>query len=97
MADLAQAEGAVAGDTSVSSVGIIKAKARLAAAHAHGAKSCSARSEIPTDSLPTGLKDVSQYPNLIYVLLKRGYTESDVEKICSGNVFRVWRRVAKGG
>lgn len=49
------------------------------------------------DSLPTGLKDVSQYPNLIYVLLKRGYTESDVEKICSGNVFRVWRRVAKGG
>ena len=46
------------------------------------------------DSLPTGLKDVSQYPNLIYVLLKRGYTESDVEKICSGNVFRVWRRVA---
>jgi Zn-dependent dipeptidase, microsomal dipeptidase homolog len=34
------------------------------------------------DSLPTGLKDVSAYPNLIYVLLKRGYTESDIEKIC---------------
>jgi len=46
------------------------------------------------DSLPTGLKDVSQYPNLIYVLLKRGYTESDIEKICSGNVFRVWKKVA---
>ena len=46
------------------------------------------------DSLPTGLKDVSQYPNLIYVLLKRGYTESDIEKICSGNVFRVWQKVA---
>ena len=28
------------------------------------------------DSLPTGLKDVSQYPNLIYALLKRGYSES---------------------
>ena len=46
------------------------------------------------DSLPTGLKDVSQYPNLIYVLLKHGYSESDIEKICSGNVFRVWKKVA---
>ncbi|HMP99754.1 MAG TPA: dipeptidase, partial [Cyclobacteriaceae bacterium] len=45
------------------------------------------------DSLPTGLKDVSQYPNLIYVLLKRGYSEEDIEKICSGNVFRVWKKV----
>jgi membrane dipeptidase len=50
--------------------------------------------DVDGDGLPTGLKDVSQYPNLIYVLLKRGYTESDIEKICSGNVFRVWRRVA---
>jgi membrane dipeptidase len=47
------------------------------------------------DSLPTGLKDVSQFPNLIYALLKRGYTESDIEKICSGNVFRVWNEVIR--
>ncbi|MFM9839868.1 MAG: dipeptidase [Cyclobacteriaceae bacterium] len=45
------------------------------------------------DSLPTGLKDVSQYPNLIYVLLKRGYTEDDIEKICYKNVWRVWNKV----
>lgn len=45
------------------------------------------------DSLPTGLKDVSQYPNLIYVLLKRGYTEEDIEKICYKNVWRVWSAV----
>jgi membrane dipeptidase len=45
------------------------------------------------DSLPIGLKDVSQYPNLILVLLKRGYTPEDIEKICSGNVFRVWNKV----
>lgn len=45
------------------------------------------------DSLPTGLKDVSQYPNLIYVLLKRGYSEEDIEKICYKNVWRVWNRV----
>jgi membrane dipeptidase len=51
------------------------------------------------DSLPTGLKDVSQYPNLIYALLKRGYTEEDIAKICYKNVWRVWNKVeqtAKG-
>jgi membrane dipeptidase len=45
------------------------------------------------DSLPTGLKDVSMYPNLIYVLLQRGYSEEDIQKICWGNVARVWRQV----
>jgi membrane dipeptidase len=45
------------------------------------------------DTLPVGLKDVSQYPNLIYVLLKRGYSDDDIAKICSGNVFRVWNKV----
>ena len=43
--------------------------------------------------LPDGLKDASQYPNLIYELLKRGYTEADIEKICSGNMLRVWKKV----
>jgi membrane dipeptidase len=45
------------------------------------------------DSLPTGLKDVADYPNLIYVLLKRGYSEDDLAKMCSGNIFRVWNEV----
>ncbi|MCF8237262.1 MAG: dipeptidase [Saprospiraceae bacterium] len=47
------------------------------------------------DNLPTGLKDVSQYPNLIYLLLKKGYSEQDIEKICSGNVLRVWSEVER--
>jgi len=47
------------------------------------------------DSLPTGLKDVSQYPNLICELLKRGYSEEDIAKICYKNVFRVWKQVEK--
>ena len=47
------------------------------------------------DSLPTGLKDVSGYPNLIYELLKRGYSEEDIEKICYKNLFRVWREVER--
>lgn len=45
------------------------------------------------DSLPVGLKDVSDYPNLIFVLLKRGYSPAAIEKICSGNLFRVWNNV----
>lgn len=44
------------------------------------------------DSLPTGLKDVSQYPNLIYVLLKRGYTEDAIADIMYRNVWRVWQK-----
>lgn len=47
------------------------------------------------DSLPTGLKDVAAYPNLIAELLYRGYSNSDIEKICSGNLFRVWNKVLK--
>jgi len=43
------------------------------------------------DTLPVGLKDVSQYPNLIKVLLDRGYSESDIAKICYQNLFRVWK------
>jgi membrane dipeptidase len=45
------------------------------------------------DSLPEGLKDVSQYPNLIYELLKEGYSDEDIKKICSGNLLRVWSAV----
>ena len=45
------------------------------------------------DSLPIGLKDVSMYPNLIYELLKRGYSDEDIQKICSGNILRVWKQV----
>lgn len=45
--------------------------------------------------LPTGLEDVSKYPNLIFELLKRGYSPEDIEKICSGNIFRVWNEAIK--
>jgi membrane dipeptidase len=45
--------------------------------------------------LPFGLKDVSCYPNLIYELLKNGYTEADIKKICSDNFLRVWSDVEK--
>lgn len=47
------------------------------------------------DTLPVGLKDVSDYPNLIEELLERGYSESEIKKICSGNIFRVWNDVTR--
>ena len=45
------------------------------------------------DTLPDELKNVSQYPNLIDELLRRGYTKNDIEKICYKNVWRVWNSV----
>jgi membrane dipeptidase len=45
------------------------------------------------DSLPVGLKDVSDYPNLVHGLLGRGFSEEDIAKILSGNLIRVWKQV----
>ncbi|MBN7795670.1 dipeptidase [Parahaliea mediterranea] len=46
------------------------------------------------DSLPIGLKDVSTYPNLVAELLRRDYSEGDIEKLLGANLMRVWRAVA---
>jgi len=47
------------------------------------------------DSLPTGLKDVSDYPNLWYVLLERGFTAEDIAKVMGENLLRVWSEIEK--
>jgi membrane dipeptidase len=44
-------------------------------------------------STPTGLKDVSYYPNLIRVLMERQYSEEDLRKIFGENTLRVWEEV----
>ena len=44
-----------------------------------------------TSVLPVGLKDVSQLPNLTEELLRRGYSEVEVQKIMGDNVLRVMR------
>ena len=41
------------------------------------------------------LKDVSQLPNLTRELLRRGYSETDVQKILGGNMLRVMEEVQK--
>lgn len=45
------------------------------------------------DSLPTRLKDASTFPFLIQGLMDRGYSESDIKKILSENMLRVWQAV----
>lgn len=47
------------------------------------------------DSLPTGIKDVSDYPNLIQGLLDRDYTEDEVRLILGENALRVWSEVER--
>lgn len=49
------------------------------------------------DSLPSGLKDVAGFPNLVAGLLQRGYSDDDVEKILGGNIMRVWQAVERYG
>lgn len=44
-------------------------------------------------SLPTGLEDVSTYPDLFAELLKRGYSEDDLRKIAGENMLRVLRGI----
>ncbi|RBP51174.1 dipeptidase [Arenicella xantha] len=45
------------------------------------------------DSLPTGLKDVATYPNLVQGLMNKGYSTPDIRKILGGNLLRVWQQV----
>ena len=42
------------------------------------------------NTLPYDLKDASTYPNILYNLLEREYSEIEIKKICSDNLFRVW-------
>jgi len=42
---------------------------------------------------PTGLEDVSKFPNLTRALLEKGYTLDDIRKIYGGNTLRLMRAV----
>ena len=42
---------------------------------------------------PTGLEDVSKFPNLTRALLEKGYTPADIRKIYGGNTLRLMRAV----
>jgi membrane dipeptidase len=42
-------------------------------------------------AVPVGLEDVSKYPALVAELLRRGYSDADVEKVIGRNLLRVMR------
>jgi membrane dipeptidase len=46
-------------------------------------------------AVPTDMKSVADLPNLTKELLKRGYSESDIDKILGGNMLRVMEDVAR--
>jgi len=50
------------------------------------------------ETLPKGLEDVSKYPAITELLLRKGYSEDDIHKIMSGNMMRVLKacEAAKG-
>ncbi|KAF2178626.1 hypothetical protein K469DRAFT_598809 [Zopfia rhizophila CBS 207.26] len=47
------------------------------------------------DSTPTGLEDVSKFPDLVAELLRQGVSDEDAGKVVGRNVLRVWKDVDK--
>ena len=46
-------------------------------------------------SLPEGMKDVSELPNITYELLRRGYSEKDIRKVLGENFIRAFTEAEK--
>src|SRR5262245_38622419 len=46
-------------------------------------------------TMPIGMEDASKLPRITDALLKKGYSESDIEKILGGNILRVMEQVEK--
>jgi len=53
-------------------------------------------SDFDGGTILTGLTDVGDFPNLTLELVRRGYSAKDINKIWSGNLFRVMRAVERG-
>jgi membrane dipeptidase len=45
--------------------------------------------------MPLGMEDATKLPKITDALLKKGYSESDVEKILGGNILRVMEAVER--
>jgi membrane dipeptidase len=46
-------------------------------------------------TMPIGMEDASKLPKITEALLKKGYTDQDVEKILGGNILRVMEQVER--
>jgi membrane dipeptidase len=45
--------------------------------------------------MPLGMEDASKLAKITDALLKKGYSEADIEKILGGNILRVMEAVEK--
>ena len=45
--------------------------------------------------VPNGMEDVSKYPYLVAELLKRGWTQNEVQGALQENILRAWSQVAE--
>ena len=52
-------------------------------------------SDIDGATMPFGMEDASKLPKLTDALLKKGYSETDIEKILGGNILRVMEQVER--
>src|SRR5262249_2739430 len=48
-------------------------------------------------TMPIGMEDASKLPRITDALLKKGYSEQDVEKILGGNILRGMEKVERAG
>ena len=46
-------------------------------------------------TMPIGMEDVSKLPKITEALLKKGYSDADIEKILGGNILRVMEQVER--
>jgi len=44
-------------------------------------------------TMPIGMEDASQLPKITDALIKKGYSDADIEKILGGNTLRVMEQV----
>jgi membrane dipeptidase len=65
------------------------------AAKVAGAEHVGLGSDFDGATMPFGMDDVSKLPRITDALLKRGYTERDVENILGGNLLRVMEQVER--
>jgi len=45
--------------------------------------------------MPIGMEDASKLPKLTDALVKKGYSDADIEKILGGNILRVMEQVER--
>jgi membrane dipeptidase len=58
-----------------------------------GAEHVGLGSDFDGATMPVGMEDASKLPKITDALLKKGYSEADIEKILGGNILRVMEQV----